>query len=287
MSNFCKNKIKNTGICLKHKHFAEILETKPKIPWLEVHTENFFNLNSNASRYLEKIREVYPISLHSVGMSLGSASGVDYDHLGKIKATIERFEPELISDHLSWNTASDKNSTIHLPDLLPIPYTKEALNILVENIEKTQDFLDREIMIENPSSYLAFKECDYTEWDFLVEAANQSGCKILLDVNNIYVSAFNHNFSAEEYLTHIPTKLVNEMHLAGYCINEIEGEQVYIDDHGAKIYDEVWSLYEKAIEKFGQVPTLVEWDTNVPELSVLLEEAAKADKIIAEVNRRD
>ena len=285
-SLYSDKEINAVGLGLRHKHFTDFMEDKPDVPWLEIHTENFFNLGSTASKYLAKIREDYPLSAHSVGLSLGSSSTacpIRKEHLKKIKDTIDFFEPKLVSDHLSWS-ASDK--VHYIPDLLPVPYTEEALKIMVENINITQETLNREILIENPSSYLSYKEADYLEWDFLTELCKKTGCNILFDVNNIFVSSHNHDFKAEDYINNIPAKYVKEIHLAGYEVRKVEDQDVFIDTHGMPVYDPVWDLYIKAIEKYGTIPTLIEWDTNIPELSVLLEEKRKADDIITKINEK-
>ncbi len=285
MSKFTKNKIAGVGLGLRNQHFQEFIEDKPDVPWLEIHTENFFAAGSTASKYAEKIRCDYPFSTHCVGLSLGSAEvncPVRADHLQKVKATIDRFEPSLVSDHLSWS-ASDK--VHYLPDLLPVPYTEEALAIMVQNIDHVQEVLGRQILVENPSSYLAYKDSPIPEWEFLNAIAEKSGCGILLDVNNIYVSAHNHGFDAEFYINQIPIEKVQEIHLAGYDVRNIEGHDVYIDTHGRRVYDPVWGLYVKAIDRFGDVPTLIEWDNDVPELNILMEEKAKADIIISKAKK--
>lgn len=276
-------KIKGVGLGLRHRHFQEFIENKPDVPWLEVHTENFFSQHSTSSKYLAKIRQDYPISAHCVGLSVGSATvacPVREQHLQKIKHTIDWLQPSMVSDHLSWS-ASD--GVHYLPDLLPIPYTEEAFEVVTQNINRVQDVLQRQILIENPSSYLSFNDSTMLEWDFLAELSKVTGCGLLLDVNNIYVSAFNHGFNALTYLESLPVKAVKEIHLAGYSIDIIEGKEVYIDTHGQQVYDGVWALYEKAIQRFGEVPTLIEWDTDVPELSVLLAEKKKAEVIMAKV----
>lgn len=280
INSFTEKEIEGVGLGLRHRHFREFIENNPDVPWLEVHTENFFHAGSTASKYLEKIRQDYPISAHSVGLSLGSSSvdcPVREEHLQRVKETIERLQPRLVSDHLSWS-ASDK--VHYLPDLLPVPYTEEALGIMVENISHVQDTLKRQILVENPSSYLDYKDSPIPEWEFLVELSNRSGCALLLDVNNIFVSAHNHNFDASNYIKQIPLEPVKEIHLAGYSIRKIEGEEVYIDEHGAPVFDPVWNLYIEAIERFGAIPTLIEWDTNVPEFEVLMAEKLKADSCL-------
>lgn len=276
-------KIKGVGLGLRHCHFQDFIEKRPDVPWLEVHTENFFSQGSTSSKYLADIRQNYPISAHCVGLSLGSASvtcPVREQHLQKIKKTIDWLQPSLVSDHLSWSASDD---VYYLPDLLPIPYTEEAFDVVVKNINHVQDVLQRQILIENPSSYLRFVDSTMFEWDFISCLSKVTGCGLLLDVNNIYVSAHNHDFDALTYLENLPLEAVKEIHLAGYSISNIEGKDVYIDTHGQKVYDGVWELFAKAIERFGAVPTLIEWDTDIPELSVLLDEKRKADTIIIDV----
>ncbi|KGJ94834.1 DUF692 domain-containing protein [Colwellia psychrerythraea] len=275
--------IEGVGIGLKHKHLQQFIDNKPDVAWLEVHTENFFSQDSTAAKYLAKISQYYPISAHCVGMSLGSATTkcpIREQHLQRIKNTISWLQPSLLSDHLSWSGTENGH---YLPDLLPIPFTEEALDVVAKNINHAQDVLQRQILIENPSSYLTYIDSPIAEWQFLSSLIQETGCGILLDVNNIYVSAHNQGFDALEYLANIPVDAVKEIHLAGYSIDNIEGQEVYIDSHGHKIYDGVWRLYEQVIKRFGVLPTLIEWDTNVPELSVLLAEKKKAEAIILKV----
>lgn len=272
--------VQGVGIGFRHRHFQEFIEQKPDLPWLEIHTENFISSGSTSSKYLDIIRQDYPLSAHCVGLSLGSASvscPVRELHLQKLKATIDRLEPVLVSDHLSWS-ASD--GVHYLPDLLPIPYTQEALNIVTENINRVQDVLQRQILIENPSNYLSYIDSPIPEWEFISLLAKSTGCGILLDVNNVYVNANNHGFDPFHYLKQIPVEPVKEMHLAGYAVNNVEGKDVYIDTHGHKVVDNVWDLYQKAVDRFGPVPTIIEWDSEVPDLSVLMKEKHKADAIV-------
>ncbi len=264
------------GIALKHRHFKEIKERRPSLGFLEVHTENFFAPAGYAHECLLGLREHYPVSAHSVGLSLGSADGVDQNHLEKIKKFIEIFQPFLVSDHLSWSRMGEK----FLADLLPLPLTEETLEIVCANVEKTQEFLGRKILIENPSTYLEFPESDIPEPEFLAEIAKITGCGVLLDVNNIFVSATNHGFSGQEYLEKISCAAVGEIHLAGFTRTEIAGQEILIDDHGSAVHPSVWALYREAVKKIGAKPTLVEWDTDVPELDVLLAEAEKAAEIM-------
>ena len=277
--------IQGVGVSLKHQHFQAFIDNKPDVPWLEVHTENFFSQASTSSKYLAQIRQDYPISAHCVGMSLGSAATncpVREQHLQNIKNTVDWLQPGLISDHLSWSASGDGH---YLPDLLPIPFTEEAFTIVANNIKHAQDVLQRQILIENPSSYLTYVDSPITEWQFLSSLAKETGCGLLLDVNNIYVSAHNHGFDPLIYLDNIPLNAVKEIHLAGFSTENIEGKELYIDTHGHRVCDDVWRLYEQAIKRFGALPTLIEWDTNIPELAVLLDEKSKAEAIISKVIR--
>ena len=276
-------RIQGVGISLKHQHFQEFINNKPDVPWLEVHTENFFSQASTSSKYLAQIRQHYPISAHCVGMSLGSAAincPIREQHLHNIKNTVEWLQPGLISDHLSWSASPAGH---FLPDLLPIPLTQEAFTIVANNIKQAQDILQRQILVENPSSYLTYVDSPMTEWQFLSSLADETGCGLLLDVNNIYVSAHNHHFDCLTYLNNIPLSAVKEIHLAGFSTEIIEGKELYIDTHGHRVCDDVWLLYEQAIKRFGVLPTLIEWDTNIPELAVLLDEKSKAEAIISKI----
>jgi uncharacterized protein (UPF0276 family) len=265
------------GIGLRAPHYRDVLETRPDIGWLEVHSENFFGRGGQPLRLLERVRELYPLSLHGVGLSLGSADGVSHDHLVQLKALAARFEPALLSDHLCWGAVGGR----HLNDLLPLPYTEEALDVVCANVGRTQEFLAREILIENVSSYLQYADSSLDEWDFLAEVARRTGCGILLDVNNIYVSAVNHGFDALRYLDAIPAKRVREIHLAGFDSNGL----CLIDTHGQRVAGPVWNLYGEALTRTGAVPTLIEWDTDLPPLDTLLDEARKADDILDQWRR--
>ncbi|MBN8761721.1 MAG: hypothetical protein BGO61_13050 [Thiobacillus sp. 65-69] len=262
------------GIGLRAQHYTDVLETRPGIAWLEVHSENYFGAGGQPHYFLEQFRARYPLSLHGVGLSLGSTDALDYAHLGKLKTLIARYQPGLVSEHLCWGSVGGR----HLNDLLPLPYTEEALCHVCERICWTQDFLGRQILIENVSSYIQFAQSTIPEWEFVAAVARATGCGILLDVNNIYVNAVNHKFDPLRYLEAIPVETVQEIHLAGFDSN---GECL-VDTHGKPVCDAVWALYREALERFGKIPTLIEWDTDIPELSVLLEEARKADAILEE-----
>lgn len=256
------------GIGLRAPHYRELLESRPDVGWLEVHSENYFGAGGQPLHYLQRAREYYPVSLHGVGLSLGSVDPLNRDHLRKLRSLIERIEPAMVSEHLCWGSFGGR----HLNDLVPLPYTEEALELVAAHIREAQDLLGRQILIENVSSYLQFTHSTIPEWEFLAEAARRGGCGILLDVNNIYVSSVNHGFDAARYLHSVPLPLVREMHLAGFD----RSEHCLIDTHGAPVAEPVWALYREALERFGPVPTLIEWDTDIPPLQVLLDEAAKA-----------
>lgn len=264
------------GIGLKPQHFTGILDTKAEIGWFEVHPENYLVAGGPLHHYLTRIRADYPLSFHSVGMSLGSATGPDPLYIHRLRALCERYQPALVSDHLSWS----RWEHACLNDLLPLPYTQANLQLMLANVDRVQNILGRSIAIENPSTYLTLPASDMNESDFLVELARCSGASILLDINNIHVSASNHGWSATEYLERIPAPLVSELHLAGHKVEHTESGTLLIDDHGSRVCPEVWALYACAVERFGPRPTLIEWDTNVPALDVLLQEAAKADLLM-------
>ena len=264
------------GIGLRAQHYRDVLESRPAVGWLETHSENYFGDGGPPLDYLERIRSVYPLSLHGVGLSLGSTDALNEQHLARLKALIQRFEPGLVSEHLCWGSVQGT----YLNDLLPLPYTEEALEHMSSRIEQAQAFLGQRILIENVSSYLQYRHSTIPEWEFLREVASRAGCGILLDVNNIYVSACNHGFAADEYLQAIPPSLVEEIHLAGFAVNHYDEGDILIDHHGARVADAVWDLYERTIQRMGTVPTLIEWDTDIPELAVLLEEAERAQIIM-------
>ena len=265
----------SSGIGLRAPHFQCVLDEKPDIGWLEIHSENFFSPGGIPQQYLEKIRPFYPLSFHGIGLSLGSSCGVDNHHLAQLKALVDAFEPKLVSDHLSWSA----DNTRAAPDLLPLPLTREAFEIFRINIDRVQDRLRRPILVENPSAYVSFDERDMKETEFLTELARKTGCGLLIDINNIHVSTHNLGGDARRYIHEIPPELVGEIHLAGYQINQVGGHEVYIDAHNNPVYAPVWELYEFALENFGDAPTLIEWDNDLPSLARLVEEARKADSL--------
>ena len=262
------------GIGLRPVHYREILEQRPDVGWLEVHSENYFCDGGQLLYFLERLREDYPVSLHGVGLSLGSTDVLSSDHLDKLARLIDRVDPAFVSEHLSWSSVGGQ----FVNDLLPLPYTEEALELVSRHVEQAQDYLGRRLLVENVSSYLQFAESEMPEWEFVAEVARRTGCGILLDVNNIYVSAINHGFDAAQYLRRIPKAAVAEIHLAGHDSNG----RCLIDTHGARVAAPVWALYREALARFGTIPTLIEWDTDLPPLDVLLDEAATADRIAGE-----
>ena len=270
------------GVGLRHPHMDAFAAGDPQTAWVEVHSENFFAPGGPRIAQLEAVGKHYPLSCHGVGLSLGSAEGLDQHHLSTLRDLVDRFEPALVSEHLSFSVVDG----VYVNDLLPLPYTEEALAVMVSNVERTQNALDRQILVENPSSYLSFVQSALTEWEFLSALVDQTGCALLLDVNNIYVSAKNNGFDAGEYLAHVPVDAVKEIHLAGHSIDGQGAEQLLIDTHGDVVADEVWRLYDIAIEQIGPRPTLIEWDTDIPALDVLLAEAENAqhrlDAVVAD-----
>jgi uncharacterized protein (UPF0276 family) len=263
------------GIGLRFQHHRAFLAERPKVAWLEVHTENYMG-GGTAIRTLEELRKDYPLSLHGVGLSLGSAEGLDRAHIERIRQVASRVEPGLISEHLSWSIAGG----VYLADLLPLPLTEEALELVSQHVEEAQTRLGRQILIENPSSYFLYQHSTIPEWEFLAALACRSGCGILCDVNNIFVSASNHGWDPETYLSALPKAAIGEIHLAGHSLHEFEGRTLRIDDHGSPVDPEVWKLYAKTLQRFGSVPVLIEWDNNIPPLDRLLAEAAQAAMVL-------
>ena len=269
-----------SGIGLRTPHVRELLTSKVKVGFLEAHSENYFG-GGNPRKLLSQIAEIYPLSLHGVGLSLGRADGLDQKHLGQIKLLVDEINPIFVSEHLTWSAYNH----IHVPDLLPIPFINEAMDIFVEHVSEFQDKIGRQILIENPSNYLAFDNLDYSEPEFLNELADRSGCGLLLDINNIRVSAHNLDYDPKAYIDSIRADgRVKQFHLAGYLINRLDnGEKIYLDTNSKPVYPEVWDLYEYALSRFPDVKTLIEWDVDIPELDVLVAEANKANIIYKRV----
>jgi uncharacterized protein len=260
------------GIGLRACHYRQVLGEQAAAAWLEVLIENYFGDGGQPLYFLEQVRQRYPLSFHGVGLSVGSAGPLDQEHLRRLKSLVTRFEPELVSEHLSWSAWSGR----HLNDLMPLPYNEEALAVVCDHVDQVQDCLGRQILMENISSYLQLRHSTMTEQAFIAQVAARTGCGILLDVNNIYVNANNHGIDPVRYIDEIPRAAVMEIHLAGF---ERVGD-LLIDTHGNRVAEPVWRLFEKAVARFGPIPTLIEWDTDIPQLSVLQEEARKADAIL-------
>lgn len=259
------------GLGLRTDHYTTILDTHPKIDWFEIISENFLIPGGKPFYYLDKIRERYPIVMHGVSLSIGSTDPLNKDYLQQLKNLSNRINPHWISDHLCWTGVQGHN----MHDLLPLPYTEETVNHLVPRIQQVQDFLGKQILLENVSSYVTFKGSTFTEWDFLSAVAKEADCKILLDINNIYVSAFNHGFDPLEYLQGIPVDRVQQFHLAGHSNHETH----IIDTHDAPIVDPVFDLYEAALKRFGKIATMIERDDNIPPLPELLNELERVKNI--------
>jgi len=257
------------GIGLRAPHYRALLETRPEVAWLEVHSENCFGDGGAPLHYLEQARAHYPLSLHGVGLSLGSTDALNREHLQRLKRLIDHIEPGLVSEHLCWSSV-DGN---YLNDLLPLPYTDEALAHVVTRVREAQEFLGQRILIENVSSYLQYAHSTIPEWEFLAALAERADCGILLDINNVYVSATNHGFDAQRYLHALPATHVQEIHLAGHLRKRYDDGEILIDTHNARVSKAVWELYRHAIAHFGERPTLIEWDSELPPLEVLVDEA--------------
>lgn len=259
------------GLGLRTEHYDTILADKPPIDWFEIITENYLVPGGKPHYYLEKIREHYPMVMHGVSMSIGSIDPLDWDYLHEMKALANKLEPKWISDHLCWTGLHGKNTH----DLLPLPYTEEAINHVVKRIQQVQDFLGQPILVENVSSYITYHQSTMTEWEFIKAISEQADCLILLDVNNIYVSSVNHGFNPIDYLNAIPIERVFQIHLAGHTN---KGDYM-IDTHDHDIVHPVWNLYSSVLRRFGLVSTMIERDNNIPPLSVLLTELNHAKQI--------
>ena len=277
MPRFTDTPITGAGIGLRSEHYRNILEDRPTVPWFEVLTENYFGDGGLPLYYLERVRADYPVSLHGVGMSLGSSDPLDFDYLARLKALAERIEPAWISDHLAWISAYNR----YVHDLLPLPYTEEALTHFASRVSQVQDYLGCRLLIENPSSYMGYTDTDMTESEFLQRLVEKADCNLLFDVNNVYVSGVNHGFDPVEYLYALPKDRVREIHLAGYE----EHEDYLFDTHGHRVHPPVWDLYQTTVQHLGPIPTLIEWDTDIPAFEVLVDEAGKAQTVLDGLDR--
>ena len=279
------------GIGWRHPHYGELLNhskrnTRPAADFLEVHSENFFGAGGAALAVLQQARESWPVSLHGVGLGLGSAAGIDRWHLERLATLVDRIEPIIVSDHACFaRGVTTSGGGVHAADLLPIPFNYEALSVISANVQQVQERLKRPILVENLSAYIGWTSSTLEETDFLAALVRRTGCKLLVDVNNIYVNALNEQkagrssdplAACKAWLDRIPVGAPGELHLAGHCVMD----DIVIDDHGSRVCEDVWALYGHARERFGAVPTLIEWDTDIPALSVLLDEAARARSVL-------
>lgn len=265
------------GVCLKPQHYKEILQILPDVGWFEVHAENYLGAGGPALHYLEKIRQHYALSIHGVGLSIGSADGLDANHLRRVAALVDRFEPESFSEHLAWSTHDGEFHS----DLLPVPCNEAVENIVCEHIDTVQNTLKRQLLLENPSNYLTLESSTMDEAVFLQNVVRRTGCGLLLDVNNVYVSSVNCGYSACDYISALGLENVGEIHLAGHSTDDTDPTEVLlIDAHDRPVCDQVWSLFEYTLALGGNRPALIEWDNSVPPLQTLLNEMHKADRAI-------
>jgi uncharacterized protein len=265
------------GAGFKPEHLATILESNADVAFFEVHAENYMGKGGVPHAQLAKLRESYALSVHGVGLSIGAPGALDREHLQRLKLVVDRYQPSLVSEHLAWSTHDD----VYYNDLLPVPYTREVLHRVCEHIDHVQSTLARQILLENPSTYVLFDNSEMSEIDFIAQVARRTGCGLLLDVNNVHVSATNHNYSAVDYLNRFPVQLVKEVHLAGHAIEEDGlGNPLLIDAHDRPVDDAVWALYGHLISIIGPMPTLIEWDNDVPAWSLLMAEMGAANVIL-------
>ena len=271
----CRSIPAQAGIGLRSAHHEAMLSQRPAVGWLEAHSENFFSLGGTHIDQLERLRAHYPLSLHGVGLSLGSTDPIDRIHLENLKRIVARFEPSLVSEHLSWSSVEGRFAN----DLLPMPYTDESVRQISGRIAQVQNELGRQILVENVSSYLQFECSELSESDFVASVVAESGCGLLLDLNNIYVSGWNHQFDPYEYLEAMPIEAIREIHLAGHSRVPFGAGEILIDTHSTYVCDAVWALYAAAVQRLGNIPTLIEWDSELPSLDVLTAEAHRADRV--------
>jgi uncharacterized protein (UPF0276 family) len=273
------------GVGLRLPHLAEVVATGPSAAWLEIHPENFL-ANPHATELLVETACSYPISVHTVGLSIGSATGIDHYHLRRVRGLIDLIDPVLVSGHLAWSTHEGE----YLNDLLPLPYDEETLNLVVRHVDQVQQGLGRPYLVENPSSYVGFGASTMTEVEFLSELVRRTGCRLLCDVSNVYLSAHNMGYDAYAYLDGLPVDAVGELHLGGFTLEADDGDvggTLLIDTHASPITDPVWDLYAYAVRRFGPTPTMIEWDNDLPPFATLLAEAAKADAVARDARNRE
>jgi uncharacterized protein (UPF0276 family) len=270
------DRLLRAGAGLKPEHLRHILDARPDVGWFEVHAENYMGAGGPPHHFLERVRALYPLSVHGVGLSIGSAGGMPSGHLARLKSVVDRYQPFVVSEHLAWST----HDGTFLNDLLPLPYTEATLSLVARHVDEAQMALGRRILIENPSTYLRFEGEQMPETDFLRALARRTGCGLLLDVNNVVVSAANHGFDPRAYLEGFPHEHVGEIHLAGHAVLENDGEALFVDTHDRPVAPEVWSLFQDVIAHRGVRPTLIEWDSDVPAWSDLKAEVEQAQAIL-------
>ncbi len=264
------------GLGFKPEHFEAIAASRPALGFFEVHAENYMGAGGPPHRMLEALRRDYALSLHGVGLSIGGPGRLDRDHLMRLRALIDRYQPESFSEHLAWSSHGEA----YLNDLLPLPYTPETLRLVCDHIDEVQEVLGVRMLLENPSTYVIFEQSSIAETDFLAEIARATGCGLLLDVNNVFVSCTNHRADPRAYLADFPLARVGEIHLGGHAEEELPSGPLLIDAHGSPVADPVWALYAEVIGRTGALPTLIEWDNDVPEFPVLLAEAERAGRVL-------
>jgi len=270
------DRLLRAGAGLKPEHQRHILDTRPDVGWFEVHAENYMGAGGPPHHFLERVRALYPLSVHGVGLSIGSADGMAPGHLARLKSVVDRYQPFIVSEHVAWST----HEGTFLNDLLPLPYTEATLSLVMRHVDEVQTVLGRTILIENPSTYLRFDVEEMPETDFLRALARRTGCGLLLDVNNVAVSGANHGFDPSAYLASFPHEHVGEIHLAGHAVLESDGETLRVDTHDRAVSSEVWALFRNVITRHGALPTLIEWDSDIPAWSDLEAEVHEAQLIL-------
>lgn len=265
-----------TGLGFKPEHFPAIRETRPELGFFEIHAENYMGAGGPPHRQLTALRQDSAISLHGVGLSIGGPGRLDADHLARLRVLVDRYQPESFSEHLAWSS----HGAEYLNDLLPLPYTPETLRIVCDHIDEVQERLGRPMLLENPATYVLFEQSTLAETDFLTQIARRTGCGLLLDINNVFVSCTNHRTDARAYLAAFPLDRVGEIHLGGHAAEDLPSGPLLIDDHGSPVADPVWRLYAETVARAGARPTLIEWDNDVPPFAELLAEARRAAAIL-------
>jgi hypothetical protein len=277
----CLGEAERTGIGLRLPHLTEVVATHPSVGWFEIHPENFL-ANPHATEFLIDLARDYPISVHTVGVSIGSAHGLDASHLDRLVALVDKIDPVLVSGHLAWSTAHGQ----YLNDLLPLPYTEETLQLVADQLARVQDRLGRGYLVENPSTYVGFKHSTMTEVEFLNKLVSRTGCQLLCDVSNVFVSGHNMGYDPYAYIDDLPSAAIGELHLGGFTPeddNATSGGTLLIDTHAQPVADAVWPLFVHTLQRLGMAPTLIEWDNDIPDLARLISEAHRTDDVKARV----